>query len=168
MKRAYIIGINDSHNQWFSPEVTSIISNGCVFSGGKRHHEIMASWLPTGCQWIDIIVPLQDVFCQYADYDDIVIFASGDPLFYGFANTILREFPDVEVKVYPTFNSLQMLAHRMCLPYHDMHIVSLTGRPWDRFDEAVINGEQMIGVLTDRKHTPQAIRQRMIDYGYDN
>lgn len=168
MRRAYIIGISDSHKQWFSPEVTSVISAGNVFSGGKRHHEIVTPWLPADAQWIDIIVPLQDVFNQYDGYDDIVIFASGDPLFYGFANTILREFPDVEIKIYPTFNSLQMLAHRMCLPYHDMHIVSLTGRPWDKFDEAIINGEKLIGVLTDRKHTPQAIRQRMLDYGYDN
>lgn len=168
MRRAYIIGISDSHKQWFSPEVTSVISAGNVFSGGKRHHEIVTPWLPADAQWIDIIVPLQDVFNQYDGYDDIVIFASGDPLFYGFANTILREFPDVEIKIYPTFNSLQMLAHRMCLPYHDMHIVSLTGRPWDKYDEAIINGEKLIGVLTDRKHTPQAIRQRMLDYGYDN
>lgn len=168
MRRAYIIGISDSHKQWFSPEVTSVISAGNVFSGGKRHHEIVTPWLPADAQWIDIIVPLQDVFNQYDGYDDIVIFASGDPLFYGFANTILREFPDVEIKIYPTFNSLQMLAHRMCLPYHDMHIVSLTGRPWDKFDEAIINGEKLIGVLTDRKHTPQAIRQRILDYGYDN
>ena len=72
------------------------------------------------------------------------------------------------MKVYPSFNSLQMLAHRMCIPYHDMHVVSLTGRPWDKFDEAFINGEPLIGVLTDKKNTPQAIWQRMQDYGYTN
>ena len=128
----------------------------------------MKDFLPKNAVWIDITVPLSDVFKQYEAYDDIVVFASGDPLFFGFANTIQRECPGCEMKVYPSFNSLQMLARRMCLPYHDMHVVSLTGRPWDKFDEALINGEPLIGVLTDKKNTPQAIWQRMQDYGYTN
>lgn len=168
MKRATIIGISDSHQQWFSPEVSKAIAEGKVFSGGKRHHDIMASWLPADAVWIDITVPLANVFRQYEQYDDIVIFASGDPLFYGFANTVQREMPNVQLTIFPAFNSLQVLTHRMCLPYHDMHVVSLTGRPWDKFDEAIINGERLIGVLTDRHHTPNAIRQRMLYYGYDN
>ena len=128
----------------------------------------MRDFLPEDAVWIDITVPLSDVFRQYEAYDDIVVFASGDPLFFGFANTIQRECPGCEMKVYSSFNSLQMLAHRMCIPYHDMHVVSLTGRPWDKFDEALINGEPLIGVLTDKKNTPQAIWQRMKDYGYTN
>lgn len=163
-----VIGISDSRNQWFPPEVMEVIRSGKVFSGGKRHHEIMMEFLPECAEWIDITVPLSDVFRQYEAYDDIVVFASGDPLFFGFANTIQRECPGCRMKVYPSFNSLQMLAHRMCLPYHDMHVVSLTGRPWDKFDEALINGEPLIGVLTDKKNTPQAIWQRMQDYGYSN
>ncbi len=163
-----VIGITDSRKQWFPPEVMEVIKAGKVFSGGKRHHEIMMDFLPENAVWIDITVPLSEVFKQYELYDDIVVFASGDPLFFGFANTIQRECPGCEMKVYPSFNSLQMLAHRMCLPYHDMHVVSLTGRPWDKFDEALINGEPLIGVLTDKKNTPQAIWQRMQDYGYTN
>ena len=163
-----VVGITDSRRQWFPPEVMEVIKAGKVFSGGKRHHEIMMDFLPENAVWIDITVPLSEVFKQYEQYDDIVVFASGDPLFFGFANTIQRECPGCEIKVYPSFNSLQMLAHRMCLPYHDMHVVSLTGRPWDKFDEALINGEPLIGVLTDKKNTPQAIWQRMQDYGYTN
>ena len=52
------------------------------------------------------------------------------------------------------------------MPYHDMRIVSLTGRPWPEFDKALIEGCEKIGILTDREHTPATIAQRMIDYGY--
>lgn len=163
-----VIGISDSRRQWFPPEVMEVIRAGKVFSGGKRHHEIMMEFLPEDAVWIDITVPLSDVFRQYEGHDEIVVFASGDPLFFGFANTIQRECKGYTLGVYPSFNSLQMLAHRMCIPYHDMHVVSLTGRPWDKFDEALINGEPLIGVLTDKKNTPLAIWQRMKDYGYTN
>lgn len=168
MYRCNVIGLSDSHRLWLTPEVTRIISEGHVFSGGKRHHEIIADLLPDEYTWIDITVPIDDVLQRYKSFDDIVVFASGDPLFYGFATTLLRAFPDVEMKVYPTFNSLQMLAHRMNMPYHDMYTVSLTGRPWHRFDEALIRGERLIGCLTDRKKTPHAIWQRMQEYGFDN
>lgn len=96
------------------------------------------------------------------------MFASGDPLFFGFANTLKSRLPQASIKVFPSFNSLQMLAHRLELPYQDMHMVSLTGRPWDAFDEALINQEKMMGVLTDRNNTPSVIASRMRDYGYDN
>jgi precorrin-6Y C5,15-methyltransferase (decarboxylating) len=53
------------------------------------------------------------------------------------------------------------------MPYHDMTIVSLTGRPWHEFDCALIERRQKIGVLTDGEHSPAAIAQRMLEYGYN-
>ena len=169
-----IIGITDNPKPWFPPEVLEIIKGGKVFSGGKRHHEIVASLLPTDAEWIDITVPLDDVFEEYKIVNcklsncKLIVFASGDPLFFGFANTIQRKMSEADIVVYPTFNSLQMLAHRLVMPYHDMRIVSLTGRPWPEFDKALIERTEKIGVLTDREHTPTAIAQRMLDYGYTN
>ena len=108
-----IIGITDNPQPWFPPEVLEVIKQGKLFSGGRRHREIVAGLLPEGAQWIDITVPLDDVFTQYKSQistlnpqisphksqpsnlnpQTIVVFASGDPLFFGFANTLRREFP---------------------------------------------------------------------------
>ncbi len=167
-----VIGISDHPEPFFSPDVLDIIKNGKVFSGGKRHHEIVAPLLPADAQWIDITVPLDAVFEQYqlstvnCQLSTLIVFASGDPLFFGFANTIKRKMPEAEMVLYPTFNSLQLLAHRLLIPYHDMRIVSLTGRPWPDFDKALIERVGKIGVLTDREHTPATIAQRMLEYGY--
>ena len=166
--RFVVIGISDKANPWFPPEVLNIISHGRVFSGGRRHHDIVAPLLPHGAAWIDITVPLDAVFEQYrrGDGREIIVFASGDPLFFGFANTIRREMPEAEMVLYPSFNSLQLLAHRLLMPYHDMRIVSLTGRPWPELDRALIERAPKIGILTDREHTPAAIARRLLDYGY--
>ena len=169
-----VIGITDNPEPFFPPEVLNIIKQGKVFSGGKRHHEIVSLHLPADAQWIDITVPLDAVFEQYQIVNcklsncKLIVFASGDPLFFGFANTIKRKMPEADIVVYPTFNSLQMLAHRLVMSYHDMRIVSLTGRPWSEFDKALIERAPKIGILTDREHTPSAIAQRMLDYGYDS
>ena len=167
-----VIGITDNPQPWFPPEVLDIIRKGKVFSGGKRHHEKVASLLPSDAEWIDITAPLEAVFDQYNvqcslfNVQCVTVFASGDPLFFGFANTIKRKMPEAEIVLYPSFNSLQMLAHRLVMPYHDMRIVSLTGRPWPEFDRALIERADKIGILTDKEHTPATIAQRMLDYGY--
>ena len=179
-----VIGISDAPSPWFPPEVMEIVRNGKVFSGGKRHHEMVARLLPDGARWIDITVPLDHVFEQYAalqspsildtphstlhtaPYSSIIVFASGDPLFFGFANTIRRKMPEADIELYPSFNSLQMLAHRLVMPYHDMRVVSLTGRPWPELDRALIERSAKIGILTDGEHTPATIARRMLDYGY--
>ena len=168
-----VIGITDNPKPWFPPEVMDKIKQGRAFSGGKRHHEIVAPILPSDAEWIDVTVPLDAVFDYYYSLFTlhyslpIIVFASGDPLFFGFANTIRRKMPEAEMELYPTFNSLQMLAHKLVMPYHDLRVVSLTGRPWPEFEKALIERAEKIGVLTDKEHTPAAIAQRMLDYGYD-
>ena len=172
----YIIGITDNPQAFFTPEVTDIIRQGHVFSGGARHHELVRHLLPDEHIWIDIAPPMSEVFEAYRRYaniplgskEPVVVFASGDPLFYGFAFTVKRMEPDAIIRVFPTFNSLQLLAHRMLLPYGTMRTVSQTGRPWQPLDEALIGGESLIGVLTDRQKTPDLIAQRMIAYDYTN
>jgi precorrin-6Y C5,15-methyltransferase (decarboxylating) len=47
-----------------------------------------------------------------------------------------------------------------------MRTVSLTGRPWQELDKALIERAHKIGVLTDREHTPATIAARMLEYGY--
>ena len=200
--RFIVIGITDNPQPWFPPEVMEIIRQGQVFSGGRRHHEIVMPLLPPDARWIDITAPLDKVFEEYRELQPppqplpcregssnimplinrsagsppyqggagggsaIIVFASGDPLFFGFATTIQRRMPEAELVVFPTLNSLQMLAHRLTMPYHDMRIVSLTGRPWPDFDRALIERTPKIGILTDKEHTPSAIAQRMLEYGY--
>ena len=170
--RFIIIGMDDNRSPFFPPEALAQIRKGKVFSGGIRHKEIVGPLLPAGAEWISITVPLDCVFSHYEEIftrfeetatdNSIIVFASGDPLFFGFANTIKRKLPEADILLYPAFNSLQTLAHRLVMPYDDMRTVSLTGRPWQEFDRALIERAPKIGILTDREHTPATIAARMI------
>ncbi len=170
--------MDDNRSPFFPPEALAQIRKGKVFSGGIRHKEIVGPLLPAGAEWISITVPLDHVFSHYEEIftrfeetatdDSIIVFASGDPLFFGFANTIKRKLPEADILLYPAFNSLQTLAHRLVMPYDDMRTVSLTGRPWQEFDRALIEHAPKIGILTDREHTPVTIAARMLEYGYSH
>lgn len=163
-----VIGIDDDGRWMFAKEVSKILRNHWIYAGGLRHHELVKGRLPEGSRWIEVKSPLEKTFEQFAGLDEIVIFASGDPLFYGLAGSIRRRWPEVEVEVYPYFSSLQMLARQVVMPYENLRMVSLTGRAWHEFDRALIERCAEIGVLTDRRHTPATIAQRMLDYGFSN
>ena len=129
-----LIGLDDSPSPFFPTEVQELIRNGRYFSGGVRHREIVASLLPDEATWMTINIPLDNVFAQCkahfeTDGHPIVVFASGDPLFFGFANTLRKRMPEAHLRLYPAFNSMQTLAHRMVVPYRDMRNVTLPGRP---------------------------------------
>ena len=161
--------MNDEQSPLFTPEVQGLIAQHRIFSGGRRHRELVAALLPADAVWIDIVVPLTEVYYQYQELNEpVLVFASGDPLFFGYTTTLMREFPGLVSQTFPSFSSLQMLAHSLRLPYHDMRVVSLTGRPWHELDRALIERAAKVGILTDRKNTPARIAQRMLDYGYSN
>lgn len=151
-----------------NPEIMDIIEENTYFSGGKRHYELLKEVLPPDAVWIDIKVPLDEVFHQYDYYEKIVVFASGDPFFFGFGTTIQKRRPDAEMTMIPCFNSLQILSHKLRRSYEDMHFVSLTGRPWHELDRALIENRVKIGILTDHVHTPAAIAMRLLKYGFTN
>ncbi len=169
MYKFYVIGISDETKPVLSDELKGIISKAHCFSGGKRHYELVADLLPANHEWLEVIVPLKQTFDQYRQVDQsIVVFASGDPLFFGIANTIKREFPDESIKVYSSFNSLQMLAQACLISYGNMVVATLTGRPWENLDQELIKGTPLIGILTDKRKTPAAIAQRMLAVGLTN
>jgi len=168
MKNFTVIGIDDGRMPEFDAKTKDLIDRSKCFSGGARHYEIVKNYLPADSEWIMIKVPLNSVFEKYELHSDIVVFASGDPLFFGFATTIKERVPEASLTVIPHFNSLQTLAHKSVTPYHDMIPVSLVGRDWHEFDKRVIEGCCKIGVLTDKEHSPDKIASRMLSYGYHN
>jgi precorrin-6Y C5,15-methyltransferase (decarboxylating) len=163
-----VIGISDNPAFSFNDEVRRLLPLHSVFSGGTRHYELVKQHLPPNHIWIDIKADMRLLFEQYKTYPNIVVFASGDPLFYGFANTIIKYHPTASVKVYPHFNSLQVLCHQCNIGYHNLSTTSVHGRSWNELDMALISQQALIGVLTDLSKSPAAIAQRMLDYGFDN
>jgi len=166
--KIHIIGMQDTA-PILSEKDRRIIANCKHFAGGKRHRELVDDILPTDAHWHNITVPLKALFDAITAAPELwCVFASGDPLFYGIAITLKKQFPQADISVQPTFNSLQLLAHRLQLPYGEYHMVTLTGRPWQAFDAALMDNKAMISLLTDRKKTPLTIAQRMLEAGYDN
>ena len=165
----YLIGIGNHPTPKWGDEILSLIKKFTVFSGGKRHYELVKSYLPKNHKWIEISGKIDALIQQYKTVDvSIVVFASGDPFFYGFGNTLQRLLPNAQLKAFPYFNSIQLLCHKTQANYNNLTSISVHGRGWSALDEALINRNELIGVLTDNKKTPAVIAKRMLQYGFDN
>ncbi|WP_170178614.1 precorrin-6y C5,15-methyltransferase (decarboxylating) subunit CbiE [Flammeovirga pectinis] len=164
-----IIGIGNKANQEFTPEQHYVIHQHSLFSGGKRHYALIKHLLPKKHEWIAITGKMPDVMTEYvrAKQNKLLVFASGDPLFFGFANTVKRLLPNAIVSVFPHFNSLQLLAQKHVLNYSSLRTISLHGRnSWKPLDSCLIKGEELIGILTDKTHSPKHIAQRLLEYNF--
>jgi len=164
----HIIGIGNS-TPCFSVEQTALIQQSTIFSGGKRHFDLVKGFLPSDHQWIYIQSPMEEVFEQYEQaHVSIIIFASGDPLFYGFANTLQYKYPNSNIHTTPYFNAIQLLAHKTNTALNALTAVSVHGRNWQALDSALMSQQVLIGVLTDREKNPKTIAKRLMHYGYTN
>ena len=164
-----IVGLSYNSGFKLSDEVIAIISENKYFSGGSRHLNLVKDFLPDNYQWIDIKGSMDNLIQDYEKINrNIVVFASGDPFFYGIVATIKRIKPAANVKVFPWFNSIQLLCHKHTISYSNLITVSVHGRDWDELDIALIKDEPLIGVLTDNIKNPSAIAMRMLEFNFSN
>ncbi|WP_196889244.1 precorrin-6y C5,15-methyltransferase (decarboxylating) subunit CbiE [Aureivirga sp. CE67] len=163
-----IIGIGNKKAH-FSEELKSLFQKSTFFTGGKRHYDLVKDFLPKKQQWIFIKSPMQTLFDSYSEIEEnIIVFASGDPLFYGFANTLKNAFPNAIFEIHPYFSSIHLLANHFHLNKNDLEAVSVHGRDWSELNFAISKQKTLIGVLTDSKNSPNAIAKRLLEYGYSN
>ena len=162
-----LIGIGNAAPVQLSEEVRRLVARHQVFSGGDRHHELVKDLLPKGYQWVSMKGRFNEAVHDYATAGQpIMIFASGDPYFYGIGNTLKRRVPEKPFRAYPYFNCLQLLCHRLQFDYAKVNNVSVHGRGWEALDEALITGHAAIGVLTDEDKSPATIAKRLLEYGF--
>jgi len=148
-------------------EVRRLVAGHAVFSGGWRHYELVKNMLPKPHTWIPIGGDMPALFAEYrAIKAPILVFASGDPLFFGIVRTIQTHDADATLAVYSSFNSVQRLCAKIGQPYEQVRNTSVHGRSWQQLDEALLRYEPLIAVLTDGVRTPAAIAQRLLDYGF--
>jgi len=170
MTRHYIvIGIANRPEDNLPSGARAFLSSMSVFSGGERHYRLVRRYLPESHVWIPIKGNMTDLFAVYRQTPApaIVVFASGDPLFYGMAQTIRCYDPEATMNVYSSPNCIQLLCARIGQSYAATKNTSVHGRTWQELDAALLQGERLIAVLTDAPHHPGAIAARLLEYGFD-
>lgn len=169
MRHYTVVGLPNTTPVELPAEVRRLVAAHAVFSGGRRHYELVKGSLPTPHTWIPIAGDMAALFAAYrAAGAPILVFASGDPLFFGIVRTIQTHDAAATLAVHPSFNSVQRLCAKIGQPYEQVRNVSVHGRSWQALDEALLRYEPLLAVLTDAVRTPAAIAQRLLDYTFNH
>lgn len=109
-------------------------------------------------------LPLQDLQTDLAQVEQawhagaqVVILASGDPLFFGLGRLLLNQFPPDRLVFHPHLASVQLAFSRLRVPWQDAQLVSVHGRDLEPLRRLCQQGAAKIAVLTDPVNSPSAI-----------
>lgn len=153
------IGIGDNGVEGLHPIYLKWIEESDVLVGGERVLSFFPDYLG---EKIILKNKIIDVIQSLAEMNrDIIILASGDPLFFGIGSLLAKKFP---VEFYPYISSVQLAASKFGISWHDAFFVSLHGRPIKGLAQK-IDGKKKIFLLTDEVNSPNAIATYLLEFG---
>ena len=152
MSRIELIGVS---GPVLSPTQRQLIEGCVAVSVSRRYAPLVAD-----CAARPIpITPLRVLFDQLTaalEEGDVAVLASGDPLFYGIGRSLIDRFGAERVRIHPALSSMQLACARFGLPWDDLRLVSLHGRPADTLPGQVLPYPRVL-LLTDHRNSPDRV-----------
>ncbi|TYR80616.1 precorrin-6y C5,15-methyltransferase (decarboxylating) subunit CbiE [Priestia megaterium] len=153
-----MIGIGDDGKSSLLPLYEEWIYKSDVLIGGKRQ---LAFFEEYKGEKITITGGLSSLVEQLkAETRNVVILASGDPLFYGIGSYLSSK---IKVEIYPYLSSVQLAFARMGERWQDAYFTSVHGRSMKGLAQR-INGREKIAILTDEHNSPNTIARYLLSF----
>lgn len=159
----HVFGL-DSPTRDYS-KIFSALENSVAVVAGKHLYKEISGQLKDGIlpQLIPV-VPLTNCIAsirEYLDVGNVVVLASGDPLFYGIGRRLIRSFPGHRICVHPAVSSMQLAFARFNLPWDDAEFVSLHGRSNEHLASRLLKYPKVF-LLTDPVSSPNVIAGKLL------
>ena len=153
----YIVGIGPGHVDYILKKAENIIKNSDYVIGFSRSIDTLESMIKGKKIKVN---NLKEILTYMENLEgDISILASGDPLFYGIADYISKNF-NRNFEVIPGISSFQYLTAKTKRVWNKAFLGSMHGRE-EKFLEHVKNNCKTIW-LTDNKNTPKSLCEILI------
>ncbi len=140
-----------------------LIYNADIIAGGKR---LLNSFFDLKAEKVILDKNLKSKLLYFKNKKDknIVILASGDPLFYGIGKLLVDIFGTDNLEFYPYLNSVQLLASKIGINYEDFITVSIHGRKFTDKIIGKIKFNDKIAILTDKKNNINLLSSTLLNY----
>jgi precorrin-6B C5,15-methyltransferase / cobalt-precorrin-6B C5,C15-methyltransferase len=152
-----VVGIGLDGKQGLTQTVQQIIEQATVLAGSKRHLDYFTDHPAVKLNLANLNTGIEAIAQLKLDHHSVVIFASGDPLFFGLGRLLLEKFKAEDIEFYPHLSSVQLAFNRLKIPWQDANLISVHGRSVDKLIELFKQGKDKIAVLTDGHNNPAAI-----------
>jgi len=159
-----VLGIGEDGLAGLSEAAKSKISDAEVLIGGKRHHNFAPDFSGETFDWSNGIEAVLDNIETRLD-KNIVVLASGDPLYFGVGKNIIDRFGAARVQVFPVAGAVSLTCAAMGWSQPDVQVLTLHGRPLENLNLYLSPGARLV-VLTQDGDTPAHVAKLLSDQGY--
>jgi len=94
---------------------------------------------------------------------NIVVLASGDPLFFGIGAKLVRDLGPENVAIYPNISTVAAAFARIKEPWSGVQIISLHGKKNERQLLKALEKEDKLAVFTDPTKNPSWLAKRLFE-----
>ncbi len=154
-----------------NPEILSLLKRCSAIFASKRFQESLNGYSHRLRSIVPVKKMLEEIH-ELKKHGDVLVLASGDPLFFGIGRRFLEHFERRELTFLPSLTSVQRACARFGLPWDDMECVSLHGR--NKRDlrgllkKILTNNRFKVAVFTDNRNSPDQIAKRLMEKGLED
>ncbi|RPE63202.1 precorrin-6Y C5,15-methyltransferase (decarboxylating) [Pacificibacter maritimus] len=160
----HIIGMGDNGLESLTPATRCILENADVIVGAQRHHDLTSEIAADRLSWPSPFHALTETL-ENLRGNQVVVLATGDPLWYSVGVSIATKFPARDVLFHPQVSAFQLAAARMHWSLGDVETLTVHGRPVETILPFLAPQQKLI-VLTAGAQTPHEIAQILTARGY--
>ena len=156
-----VVGMGPASLALMTPMALEAVKQADVLVGGKRHlaqfpdfageRHVLDADIPGLMRWIG----------EQAGRN-LVVLASGDPLFYGIGKRLVAEFGIAQVRIIPGISAVQYLCAQTGIDMNDIWLTSSHGRAVD-FDALARSAKT--AMVTDTRCGPREIAAALVARG---
>jgi len=164
--RVHIVGIGDDGLEGVTAHARRLVE------GAKRlvGPESCRSLLPEAvADRLETVAGLEDLVerIECTTDADLVVLASGDPLFYGTARYVCGRLGKERFEVVPHVSSMQLAFARVKESWEEAFLANLSGQSIERVLDR-IRGADTVGLFTSDQWPPPAVARTLLDDGIDS
>lgn len=166
MHKINILGLGPGHSDYVMPITIKYIKESKVLIGGRRNIESLGKLVENKeIKYIDRHLDKLSIYIKENRNKKISLIVSGDPGFYSMTSFMVRNFGRENINIISGISSMQYMFSAISYSYEDAFIGSVHGRTCD-YVTPMKDGKN-IGLLTDRKITPQVIAKTLVEHSIE-
>ena len=164
--KVYIIGIGDDGVEGMTAQARRLLEGAEVLLGPETCASLLPPALAARLETTASLDELVDRIERDSDRD-LVVLASGDPLFYGTARYVCGRLGKDRFEVVPHVSSMQLAFARVKESWEEAFLANLSGQSIERVIDRVRTSET-VGLFTSEQWPPAAVARTLLEEGIDS
>jgi precorrin-6Y C5,15-methyltransferase (decarboxylating) len=162
MRRAVtLVGINDDGCAGLTARAVNAVAAAHVLVGGERQLAFFPQFAGERVVLQSGLADALERVAQLADEHQVVVLASGDPLFFGVGALIVKKLGHAHVEIVPAPSSMQLAFARAGLKWDDATCLSLHGRSREGL-LTKLRRLSKVALFTDDENSPRWVASHLV------